>query len=118
MPFRAGGEFQVNSHTSNARSAPSAAMDDDGGFVVVWESIQDGYGNGLFARRFGSGGNPLGIEFQVNSYTSGEEAGASVAVDADGDSASPVTLSSPARSTSRAAPPAATRPQSRPTWRP
>ena len=33
-----GGEFRVNTYTTNGQTSPSVAMDDHGNFVVVWES--------------------------------------------------------------------------------
>jgi hypothetical protein len=83
-------EFQVNTYTTNQQYYPSLAIDTDGDFVVAWQSRdQDGYQLGVFARRFASGGAPLGGEFQVSTYTASVErltTGASaVGLDADGD---------------------------------
>lgn len=43
----------------------------NGDFVVAWQSCcgQDGDDTGVFARRFGADGTPLGGELQVNTYT-------------------------------------------------
>jgi len=79
-------EFQVNTRTTNYQGLPSVAADDDGDFVVAWQSfLQDGDANGVFARRFSSVGAALATEFQVNSYTTGSQLSATVALDADGD---------------------------------
>ncbi len=52
-----GGEFRVNTWTTNHQSFPSVAMDSDGDFVVAWQSDgQDGSGNGIYAQRYH---NPL-----------------------------------------------------------
>ncbi|MGL5094410.1 MAG: putative Ig domain-containing protein, partial [Planctomycetia bacterium] len=82
-----GGEFLVNTFTTGAQTQPSAAMDADGDFVVAWQSSsnQDGDRNGVFAQRYNAAGMPQGSEFRVNSFTPGEQAAASVAMDADGD---------------------------------
>jgi hypothetical protein len=81
-----GEELQVNSYTISAQRRPAVAMDGDGDFVVAWQSyLQDGSFNGVFARRFSSAGTPLGSEFQVNSYTGGNEYRPDVAMDDDGD---------------------------------
>jgi hypothetical protein len=44
-----------------------------GDFVVVWTGqFADGYGvggPGIVGQRFDSAGNPLGVEFRVNTYT-------------------------------------------------
>ncbi len=80
-----GSEFQVNTYTTGGQRYPSVATAADGDFVVVWESGQDGSGNGVFARRFSSAGTALASEFQVNTYTPSGQDRASVASDADGD---------------------------------
>ena len=87
-----GVEIQVNSYTTDRQERASAAMDDDGDFVVVWESLdQDGNVDGVFAQRFDATGARKGIEFQVNAYTTGSsptlgiQDQPGVAMDADGD---------------------------------
>jgi len=80
-----GSEFLVNSYTTSYQGAPSIAMDADGGFVVVWESNQDGSSHGVYAQRYNDAGAPQGSEFQVNSYTTDFQFAASVAMDAAGD---------------------------------
>ncbi len=81
-----GGEFQVNTYTTHNQLYPSAAMDADGDFVVVWDSTgQDGSWEGIFARLFSSDGAPQGPDFQVNSYTTYSQTRPSVAREADGD---------------------------------
>jgi hypothetical protein len=68
-----GGEFQVNTYTTDAQydACVAAAA---GGFVVVWASAAgtDPNLSGVVAQRFGPGG-PIGGEFQVNSYTTGTQ---------------------------------------------
>jgi hypothetical protein len=89
--FDAGGmrlatEFQVNAYTANNQNFPDLAVDAEGRFVVVWQSInQDGDNAGTFARRFDSSGGGLAGEFQVNQYTTQAQSNGRVAVDADGD---------------------------------
>jgi hypothetical protein len=63
------------------------ASDAAGNFVVVWESLgQDGSGYGVFAQRYDANGATRGGEFQVNTYTTGNQWGAAVASDIAGDS--------------------------------
>jgi hypothetical protein len=81
----AGGEFQVSTYTYNYQGNPEIGMEDNGDFVVAWESYQDGASYGVFARRFASTGAALGPELQVNTFTTDLQAGAVVAMDADGD---------------------------------
>jgi hypothetical protein len=66
-----GAEFRVNAYTPGAQRFPSVAYDAAGNFVVVWGSAHDGDAGGVFGRRFGASGNPIGAEFTVNSYTTG-----------------------------------------------
>lgn len=65
-----GSEFLINSTTANSQTKPDVAVDQDGNFVVVWESwYQDGSQKGVFAQRLDAAGTPLGDEFQVNTTT-------------------------------------------------
>src|SRR5262249_51465497 len=69
-----GGEFAISSNTASGdlRLDPRAAYAADGSFVAVWdEDPQDNSGKAILARRFTSAGAPIGIEFQVNTYTTG-----------------------------------------------
>jgi hypothetical protein len=83
-------EFQVNTYTTDDQDYPAVASDSAGNLVVVWRSFddQDGDGAGIFGQRYDDAGNALGTEFQVNTYTTGEQGnlGAlAVAADSDGD---------------------------------
>jgi len=81
-----GSEFQVNTYTSNHQSVPSVAMDSNGNFVIAWSSLyQDGSDRGVYAQRYDSSGNPVGSEFQVNTYTTGDQDYHSVAMDSNGN---------------------------------
>jgi len=63
-------EFQVNVYTTYFQGYPAVAVDEDGGFVVAWQSnLQDGSTTGIFARRFDDAGGSVGGEFQVNART-------------------------------------------------
>jgi hypothetical protein len=77
-------EFQVNTYTTGNQEWPSVAADPDGNFVIVWSSegsfLSDNDSLSVQARRFRSDGTPLDpVEFQVNTYTTGYQAGQSVA---------------------------------------
>jgi hypothetical protein len=76
--FPVGPEFRVNSYTpGDQRGAFVASTLGPGPAhrVVVWTSVeQDGSGLGVFGRVDGGG------EFRVNTYTTGYQAGASVAI--------------------------------------
>jgi hypothetical protein len=80
----AGVEFQLNTHTTGSQFGPRAAGVGSG-FVVTWTSVgQDGDGDGVFARLFGSTGSPVGDEFQVAVRTSGAQERARVSADGSG----------------------------------
>jgi hypothetical protein len=79
-------EFQVNTYTYSAQTAPTVAGEGDGDFLVAWSSYsQDGDSYGIFARRFSSAGAALAEEFQVNTYTGSFQTTPSAAIDAGGD---------------------------------
>jgi hypothetical protein len=80
-----GVEFQVSSYTTSHQFFPSVSADSGGNFVAAWASVgQDGTGYGIFAQRHDASGTRLGVEFQVNSYTTADQGLPSVAVDASG----------------------------------
>jgi uncharacterized repeat protein (TIGR01451 family) len=82
----AGGEFRVNTHTTDYQWSPGAAMDADGDFVVAWQSGgQDGSSLGVYAQRYTGDGTPAGGEFRVNTYTTSWQGEPGAAMDADGD---------------------------------
>ena len=81
----AGPEFRVNTYTTGDQGFPRPAMEPDGDFVVVWPSIHDGDGYGVFGRRFAASGAPRGGEFGVNSYTTASQFQPAVAVGSRGD---------------------------------
>ncbi len=87
-----GNDFQVNSYTTYYQTQASVALDPSGDFVVAWRSGyyydvngQDGSSGGIFARRFAADGTPAGSEFQVNTFTTGYQYGASLASASSGD---------------------------------
>jgi hypothetical protein len=74
-----GDPFRINSYTTGFQSGPSIAGDASGNFVVVWNSRdQDGSGTGIFGQRLSPLGSPLGGEFQVNTYTTGNQLKSSI----------------------------------------
>jgi hypothetical protein len=80
-----GGEFRVNTYTTDLQHAPAIAMDPDGNFVVAWHSAQDGSETGIFAQRYNAAGLAQGGEIAVNTYTTSFQQNPSVAMDASGD---------------------------------
>jgi hypothetical protein len=68
--------FTVNSSTADDQILPTISAADDGSFVVTFASYgsddpADDTTAGVFARRFGVDGTPVGDDFQVNTYTTG-----------------------------------------------
>ncbi len=78
-------EFKVNSTTSGDQEAAAVATDGNGGFIVVWESPQDGDGTGIRGQRFAGGGIPVASEFQVNSHTTSSQIQPAVDMNPGGD---------------------------------
>ena len=81
LGFQGFPEFRANSYTTGNQEDPAAVPVDNfaGGFVVVWSSPQDGSGRGIFGQRFLPGGIPVGPEFRVNTFTTGDQYQATVA---------------------------------------
>ncbi|HEX9639417.1 MAG TPA: Calx-beta domain-containing protein, partial [Acidobacteriota bacterium] len=76
-------EFQVNQ--SEDGSYPSISHDSSGGFVAAWQSYgRDGSGDGVFMRRFSSAGSALDTDFQVNQYTTNDQANSTISHDSSG----------------------------------
>lgn len=84
---RLGTEFQVNTYTPGYEQIPSVCCDADGNFVVVWAQFddQDGDDTGIFGQRFASDGTFAGTEFQVNTYTTGDQTNPAVCCSGTGD---------------------------------
>ena len=88
----AGGPFLVNTYTTGAHFGGPVSAAPNGDFVIVWTSggtgggpAQDGSVGGVFGQRFDTSGSAQGSEFQVNTYTTGEQVNPSVAVDGRGN---------------------------------
>jgi hypothetical protein len=81
-----GAEFRVNTFFTAGQYFSAVAMNPAGNFVVVWKSaLQDGAGAGIFGQRYDAAGIPQGSEFQVNTYTTDDQAAPAVAMDALGN---------------------------------
>jgi hypothetical protein len=66
-----GPEFQINQATASDQKQPALTVDASGRFTVAWTG-QDVAGGGVFARQYTAAG-PLGPEFQVNVFTTGDQ---------------------------------------------
>ncbi|MCC7510602.1 MAG: tandem-95 repeat protein [Planctomycetes bacterium] len=80
-----GGEFLVNTTILNNQNNPAVAMDADGDFVVVWQSLSVATVYDIYARRYNSAGVPISGEFLVNTEVNNQQRFACVAMDDDGD---------------------------------
>ncbi|WP_290428436.1 cadherin domain-containing protein [Thermocoleostomius sinensis] len=88
-----GGEFRVNTYTTNDQKHPSVAIDADGDFVITWSSDgQDGNGWGVYARRFKIDESAANkriekdvADVRVNHVVSGSQQYSAVAMDANGN---------------------------------
>ena len=83
-----GGQFQINSETTDRQDKAAIAAAPDGRFVVVWESRgSSGSDTELMSiqgQRFAADATALGDQFQVNSYTIGQQLLPAVAVSPTG----------------------------------
>jgi hypothetical protein len=92
---KVGSEFQVNSFTTAGQGSSyyylennsALAMAANGNFVVVWGSYdadglvsQDGDGASVHGQRFNASGARVGAEFRINTNTTGDQVGPSVAM--------------------------------------
>ena len=72
---KVGNEFQANTVYASAQYEPSVGSLADGGFVIAWSDggARDGSDESVYAQRFDADGFKIGEEFQVNTYTSGNQ---------------------------------------------
>ncbi|MEB3342272.1 DUF4347 domain-containing protein [Okeania sp.] len=71
---KVGNEFQVNTYTTSWQDHSAVTALTNGGFVVTWNSSdQDGDITGVYGQRYDADGNKVGNEFQVNTYTIGNQ---------------------------------------------
>jgi hypothetical protein len=70
-----GGEFVVNSYVTGYQVSGDLAVGADGSFVAVWQdsNARDGSADAIFGQRYDAAGFRVGIEFQVNTYTTGRQ---------------------------------------------
>jgi len=80
-----GGQFQVNSYTTDGQWAPAVAVDAQGNFVVVWQHNEYYFYTSIHGQLFDASGTLLGSQFQVSSYTTEYDENPSVASDAEGN---------------------------------
>ncbi|WP_417525568.1 beta strand repeat-containing protein, partial [Marinovum sp.] len=68
---------QVNTFTLNDQQSPRVAALSDGTYVVVWTSetqdVPGSFQRGIFGQVFSESGDPIGVEFQANDISSGDQ---------------------------------------------
>jgi hypothetical protein len=64
-----GDEFLINSTTLNSQTKPTVSINNDGSFVVAWESWYQIDSKDVYLQRFDAAGNKIGEETLVNSTT-------------------------------------------------
>tara|TARA_B110000495_G_scaffold135523_1_gene118692 strand:+ start:1270 stop:3570 length:2301 start_codon:yes stop_codon:yes gene_type:complete len=73
------GTVMANSFAASIQRDASVAALENGGVVVVWESVgQDGSGEGIYGQRFNAQGIRVGSEFLVNQSTATNQSDPSV----------------------------------------
>ncbi len=82
-----GDEMQVNTYTTGDQDLPAIAGDDDGNFVVVWQSdgADDAAVQSALAQRFDSAGDAVASEFRASLSTTGNNSNPEVAMGPSGE---------------------------------
>jgi len=81
-----GEQFIVNTSLAEAQQYPQVAMNNQGEFVIVWETKIDAHTieRDIFGRRYDSSGQPTGGEFQLNTFVEGDQRYPDVALSDNG----------------------------------
>jgi len=79
-----GTAFRVNSYTAGIQSHPTAAVDDAGRYVVVWQGAGASDSAGIHAQRFDAADVAQGEAILVNGTTIGTQNAAYVTMSGDG----------------------------------
>ncbi|MDZ8106681.1 MAG: hypothetical protein RM338_13830, partial [Nostoc sp. DedQUE12a] len=84
--FPISNEILVNNASATTQQTPAIAIDSDGDYVVIWESVaQDDptqtIRTGLFGQRLTFSGTKVGTEFQVNTFTNDNQGQPAVVYD-------------------------------------
>jgi hypothetical protein len=82
-----GEEFIINTSMTGAQQYPQVAMNDDGQFIIVWDCRIDPNSDSerdIYGQRFDSQGQPIGDEFQINTFILDDQRSPAVALGPDG----------------------------------
>ncbi|MGV3551574.1 Ig-like domain-containing protein [Rhizobium sp.] len=80
----AGPETRANSSTLNSQGYSEITLLKDGGWIVTWDSFQDGNSYDVYQQRYRANGNTFGTETRVNTASSDYQGDPSVAALDDG----------------------------------
>jgi hypothetical protein len=64
-----GSEFRVNTHPIDMQDYPFIVSLQNGGFIITWRSYKQYSSAGIYAQIYDQNSQPVGSEFQVNTYT-------------------------------------------------
>jgi hypothetical protein len=81
-----GEQFLVNTTKDDAQQYPQVAMNNDGQFIIVWDCRIDPNNDSerdIFGRQFNLS-EPLGDDFQLNTFVADDQRSPAVAMDPDG----------------------------------
>lgn len=79
------GELLVNDHVGGDQRRPAVTYESDGGFAVIWESLEtDSDGFGIRQRRFNAKAKPKGNPITVNRTFAGGQVSAAIGAFATG----------------------------------
>ena len=81
-----GEQFIVNTTLEEAQQNPQVAMNSQGEFVIVWDSRIDPnvHERDIFGQRFNNSGEPLGGQFQLNTFLESDQRCPGIAMGRDG----------------------------------
>jgi len=82
-----GEQFIANTALADAQQYPQVAMNNMGEFVIVWESEIESstVERDIFCQRFDSLGQPIGDEFQLNSFVESDQRYPDIALSDNGE---------------------------------
>ncbi len=79
-----GGEVQIAASSAGDQRHPTVVVQPSGSVVVAWEA-PDGFGSGVFVRRFAADLTAPGSEVRANAASGGVQSGPALAVDGSGN---------------------------------
>ncbi len=81
-----GNEFKVNTSTTGDQWIPKVAINNNSGFVIVWQSFgQDGNDYAIIGQKFTNRGVNVGYEFIINTTSRGSQEFPDISMDSIGN---------------------------------